>query len=83
MRCRRTWRDLSESGQFHNVDPVHRRAREGELVWLGNLGMTEMLLIVASVMLLLGAKKIPDLAKGIREFRKEMRGIGLMHADDE
>lgn len=45
--------------------------------------MTEMLLIVASVMLLLGAKKIPDLAKGIREFRKEMRGIGLMHADDE
>lgn len=54
---------------------------------LGNLGMTEMLLIVASVMLLLGAKKIPDLAKGIgkgiREFRKEMRVIGVMDADDE
>ena len=54
---------------------------------LGNLGMTGMLLIVVSVMLLLGVKKIPDpakgIGKGIREFRKEMRGIGLMHADNE
>ena len=46
---------------------------------MGNLGMPELLLIFAVVMLLFGAKKIPELAqglgKGIREFRKAARDI--------
>ena len=44
---------------------------------MGNLGMPELILIVAVVMLLFGAKKIPEFAqglgKGIREFRKAAR----------
>ena len=46
---------------------------------MGNLGMPELLLIVGIVMLLFGAKKIPEFAqglgKGIREFRKAARDI--------
>ena len=45
---------------------------------MGNLGTTELLLIVLVVFLFFGAKKIPELAqglgKGIREFRKATRG---------
>jgi sec-independent protein translocase protein TatA len=46
---------------------------------MGNLGMPEIVLIAAVVMLLFGAKKIPDFAqglgKGVREFRKAARDI--------
>ena len=42
-----------------------------------NLGMPELLIIVFVVLLLFGAKKLPELAqglgKGIREFKKAMR----------
>ncbi len=45
----------------------------------GNLGTTEILLILLFVLIFFGAKKIPDLAqglgKGIREFRKAARDI--------
>ncbi|MBU1297703.1 MAG: twin-arginine translocase TatA/TatE family subunit [Bacteroidetes bacterium] len=45
----------------------------------GNLGTTEILLILLFVLIFFGAKKIPDLAqglgKGIREFRKVARDI--------
>jgi sec-independent protein translocase protein TatA len=45
----------------------------------GNLGTTEILLIMLFVLIFFGAKKIPDLAqslgKGIREFRKAARDI--------
>ncbi len=42
-----------------------------------NLGWQEILLIVLIILLLFGAKKIPELArsigKGVREFRKAMK----------
>jgi sec-independent protein translocase protein TatA len=42
-----------------------------------NLGMPELLIIVFVVLLLFGAKKLPELAqglgKGIREFKKAMK----------
>lgn len=45
----------------------------------GNLGGTEILLILLLILILFGAKKIPDLAqglgKGIREFRKAAKDI--------
>lgn len=45
----------------------------------GNLGTTEILLIMLFILIFFGAKKIPDLAqglgKGIREFRKAARDI--------
>ena len=42
-----------------------------------NLGMPELLIIVFVILLLFGAKKLPELAqglgKGIREFKKAMK----------
>jgi sec-independent protein translocase protein TatA len=44
---------------------------------MGNLGTTEILLIVGAIVLLFGAKKIPELAKGIgngiKEFKKAQK----------
>ena len=53
---------------------------------MGNLGVTEILLIVLVILVFFGSKKIPELAqglgKGIREFKKATRdledGIGDM-----
>jgi sec-independent protein translocase protein TatA len=46
---------------------------------LGNIGSTELILILLVVLIFFGAKKIPDLAqglgKGIREFKKATREI--------
>jgi len=46
---------------------------------MGNLGATELILILLVVVIFFGAKKIPELAqglgKGIREFKKATRGI--------
>jgi sec-independent protein translocase protein TatA len=43
-----------------------------------NLGIGEILLILAVILLLFGAKRIPELAKslgtGVREFRKGLNG---------
>jgi sec-independent protein translocase protein TatA len=45
----------------------------------GNIGTGELILILLVVILLFGAKKIPDLAqgigKGIKEFKKALRDI--------
>ena len=45
---------------------------------MGNLGVPELLIILLVILVLFGAKKIPDLAKGIgkgiKDFKKEMRG---------
>jgi sec-independent protein translocase protein TatA len=45
----------------------------------GNLGAGEILIIVLVVLLLFGAKKIPELAqglgKGIREFKKGIKDV--------
>ncbi len=45
----------------------------------GNLGATEIILIVLVILLLFGAKKIPELAqgigKGMKEFKKAVRDV--------
>ncbi len=56
---------------------------------MGNIGMTELLLILLVVLLLFGAKRIPELAKGlgrgIREFKDATRSAESekKEADDE
>ena len=51
---------------------------------MGNLGATELIIIVLIVLIFFGSKKIPELAaglgKGMREFRKATRDI---QADQE
>ena len=53
---------------------------------LGSLGMTEMLLLFAIVMLLFGARKLPEvgrgLGRGIQNFKEAMRG-GSSSSDDD
>lgn len=45
----------------------------------GNLGATEIILIVLAILILFGAKKIPELAqgigKGMKEFKKAVRDV--------
>jgi sec-independent protein translocase protein TatA len=45
----------------------------------GNLGATEIILIVLVILLLFGAKKIPELARGIgkgmSEFKKGLKDV--------
>ena len=44
-----------------------------------NLGFTEILIIVAVITLLFGAKRIPEIAKGIgkgiHDFKKEIKSV--------
>lgn len=51
-----------------------------KLLLLGNIGGTEILLIVLVILLLFGGKKIPELMKGIgkgvKSFRDGMDGKG-------
>jgi len=46
---------------------------------LGNIGFTELLVVLAIVLVLFGAKRIPELAgglgKGIREFKRNMSDV--------
>ena len=46
---------------------------------LGNLGMTEILFLLVIVLLVFGAKRLPEIGasmgKGIREFKKSMREV--------
>jgi sec-independent protein translocase protein TatA len=46
---------------------------------MGNLGATEIILIVLVILVFFGAKKIPELAKGlgqgIREFKKATKEV--------
>jgi sec-independent protein translocase protein TatA len=45
----------------------------------GNLGMTEIMLLVVVFLLVFGAKRLPEIGsamgKGIREFKKSMREV--------
>lgn len=49
------------------------------LIFLGSLGMSEILLITFIFLLLLGGKKIPELmngiGKGVRSFKDGINGI--------
>jgi sec-independent protein translocase protein TatA len=46
---------------------------------LGNLGFSEIMLILVVVLLVFGAKRLPEIGssmgKGIREFKKSMREV--------
>jgi len=46
---------------------------------LGNIGTPEILLIVLAILILFGAKKIPEFAKGIgkgmKEFKKAIKEV--------
>jgi sec-independent protein translocase protein TatA len=46
---------------------------------LGNFGSTEILLIALVLLLLFGAKRLPDIAKGIgkgiKDFKKEISSV--------
>lgn len=46
-----------------------------ELLFVGGIGTSEMLLIVFTLLLLFGGKKLPELmrglGRGIRDFKKE------------
>ena len=46
---------------------------------LGNIGTPEILLIVLAILILFGAKKIPDFAKGLgkgmKEFKKAIKEV--------
>lgn len=47
--------------------------------FLGNIGMTEILLILVVFLILFGARRLPEIGaamgKGIREFRRSMREV--------
>ncbi len=46
---------------------------------IGNIGMPELLVIMAVVLLVFGAKRLPEIGasmgKGIREFKKSIRDV--------
>jgi sec-independent protein translocase protein TatA len=52
-----------------------------KFIEMGNLGATEILLILLVVVLLFGGKKIPELMKGIGQGMKEFKKASTL--DDE
>ena len=50
-----------------------------QLLFLGNLGTTEIIIIALVILLLFGGKKIPELmrglGKGVSQFKKGMKDI--------
>jgi len=50
---------------------------------LFGMGTTEMLLVLAIVVLLFGAKKLPELAKGMGKSIKEFKKASSEDSDDE
>jgi sec-independent protein translocase protein TatA len=50
---------------------------------MGNLGATEILLILVVVVLLFGGRKIPELMKGIGQGMKEFKKASRVEDDSE
>jgi sec-independent protein translocase protein TatA len=50
---------------------------------MGNLGATEILLILVVVVLLFGGRKIPELMKGIGQGMKEFKKASNLDSDSE
>lgn len=50
---------------------------------MGNLGMTEIILILLVVVLLFGGRKIPELMKGIGQGMKEFKKASRLEDDDD
>ena len=50
---------------------------------MGNLGATEILLILVVVVLLFGGRKIPELMKGIGQGMKEFKKASTLDDDSE
>ncbi len=55
--------------------------------YMGNIGFTEILILVLIIILLFGGKKIPELAKGlgqgIKSFKKALKGEDEEKSDKE
>lgn len=53
----------------------------------GNFGLGEWIIVILLVLVLFGAKKIPDLAqglgKGIKEFKKAIKDVGEDEKKDD
>lgn len=58
-----------------------------KLLFIGGLGMQEVLLIALVVLLFFGGRKIPELmkglGKGVRSFKEGMNGIEQESGDDK
>lgn len=50
---------------------------------MGNLGATEIILIILVVVLLFGGRKIPELMKGIGQGMKEFKKASKVEDDSE
>ena len=57
------------------------------LLFLGNLGWGELIIIALVVLLLFGGKKIPELmkgmGKGVRSFKEGMKGLSDEEPTDQ
>ncbi|MBO4965824.1 MAG: twin-arginine translocase TatA/TatE family subunit [Muribaculaceae bacterium] len=54
----------------------------GMMMFIGGLGMSEILVIVLVILLLFGGKKIPELMKGLGKGVRSFKD-GLKEVDDE
>lgn len=58
-----------------------------KLLFIGSIGMTEILIIALIVLLLFGGRKIPELmkglGKGVRSFKEGMNDITSENSDDK
>ena len=64
-------------------DTINNFGRYLKLNAMGNLGATEIILILLVVVLLFGGRKIPELMKGIGQGMKEFKKASRVDDDKE
>jgi sec-independent protein translocase protein TatA len=64
-------------------DTINNFERHLKLKKMGNLGATEIILILLVVVLLFGGRKIPELMKGIGQGMKEFKKASKLDDDSE